>query len=461
MSLRKQSAKAARRPDGPEDSVPAGRASSTSPWLPPPAIPITGTLDQFYARRRLIYIAVTLSGFLYYPTYKAWALVSPHFLADLALDKSAVGKLSSTLALSYAVSKFAVAPLADWMNLRLMSCLGLVLVALCGLGFASATSLNMMLLAWVGNGLFSGAQWPPVSKLLIYWLAPNERGTWWGIASTARPASGVVLALALPLLAESYGWRVAVAVPALLGLVGAVMLYVLVRDTPQELGLPTPFPSPAAPAKPAEASVAATGSDRSPLIEVFSYPSIWLLNAACALNIAAKSSVNDWLVLWLVEARGYDRGAAAGLTSYLEIGFSAGSLLSGWVSDRYLHGSRNAVNLYGQLVASLAITMLFFGPTVAPALTLPVLIFVFGACINTPGTLIGMVASENVPPRLAATACGVVGGFGYLGAAAVGLGLGSVTQSAGWNTGLALLAGIAILCNAALLPLWWNEQRKR
>merc|ERR1711916_15972 len=186
-------------------------------------------------------------------------------------------------------------------------------------------------------------------------------------------------------------------------------------------------------------------------------PSMWWLNIACALVLAVKVALGDLIVLWLVEERGYTGAAAGGVVFWLEVGFGAGSLTCGWLSDKFCGGSRSLVNLVAQGAATAALAILFLGPPPAPSLTVPALVFLVGAGINMPATLIGMVASEKVPPSLAATACGIVGGVGYLGASLCGYPLGNLVVVYGWEFARIVLVCVSGLGALALLPLYWSD----
>ncbi|KNC51704.1 regulatory protein UhpC [Thecamonas trahens ATCC 50062] len=403
------------------------------------------------ARRRAV-AGMCVAGMAYYTAWKSWAFVGKEIMAELEVDKAALGSLSSALILAYAASKFVVAPLADTVDVRLMLAGGLAASALVALAFASVSSLPLMVLLWAGNGLLNGAWWPPCGKLLIFWFPPDQRGTWWGVVSTTRPLAGALLAFIVPPLAATYGWRMAIAIPSVVSLLAAGLVLAWTAPPPATAGEQSAASPVKVTAKKAAVKEAVSGNASS-VSALLTNPSMWWLNLACAFCLAVKVALGDWLVMWLEEKRGFDKASAAALIFWLEVGYGSGSLTCGWISDTFCGGSRAKVNLWAQVVASAALGWLFYGPLPAPQLSLPAVVFVFGAAINMPATLIGMVASEKVTPSLAATACGIVGGVGYLGASLCGFPLGALVQAYGWPMAETLLVTFSVGAAIAMVPL--------
>jgi sugar phosphate permease len=72
--------------------------------------------------------------------------------------------------------------------------------------------------------------------------------------------------------------------------------------------------------------------------------------------------------------------------------------------------------------------------------------------------LAGAVAIDRGARRGSATAAGLIGSAGYIGAVLSGWGIGALTQTAGWTVAFRTLAGVAAGALLATLVYWWLER---
>ena len=99
--------------------------------------------------------------------------------------------------------------------------LGLSAVGLVGIG---SGSLAIALVASVSIGAAYGLTNPAASHLLFRFAPKNRQNIVFALKQTGVPLGGILAAVLLPRLAESYGWQVAIGASALLMLVVAVPL---------------------------------------------------------------------------------------------------------------------------------------------------------------------------------------------------------------------------------------------
>ena len=85
-------------------------------------------------------------------------------------------------------------------------------------------------------------------------------------------------------------------------------------------------------------------------------------------------------------------------------------------------------------------------------------LFALGLGINGPKTMLSMAVRDAVPREIAATAGGVFGLVGQLGASASGYGLGHALELYGWGSFVHTLHHATVLLVALLLPpaLWFQ-----
>jgi len=319
----------------------------------------------------------------------------------------------------------------------------------------------LFVLFWGLNGWFQGFGWPGCARLLTHWYSHSERGRWWSFWNTSHNIGGALIPLVIGFCAEWYGWRSAMILTGVICIgVGGFLLNRL-RDTPQSLGLPpierfrNDYPdNKSRHEEERELSV------REILMEhVIKNPFIWILAFSYFFVYIIRQAVNDWTVLYLVEAKNYTQLGSGGIVMWFEVGGFFGSLAAGWASDKIFQGRRGPINILFCLFISLAIAVFAWAP-VSSVLFDSLMLFVIGFLIFGPQMLIGMAAAELSHKKAAATASGFTGTWAYAGAAVAGYPLGLVIQSFGWEGYFFVLTLCGAISSLLLLPLWAVKTRE-
>ena len=390
----------------------------------------------------------------YYFTRKSFTFAMPALMQDLHLGKAELGFLGSVLSITYGLSKFLSGILADRSNPRYFMGIGLILTGIFNIFFGWSSSVVLFALCWGLNGLFQGWGWPPCARLLTHWYSQKERGTWWGFWNTSHSVGGAIIPLLAAFCAQFWGWRYAMYVPGVMCMGMGFFLINRLRDTPQSLGLPSiekfrdDYPT---------AKHEAEKEDLSwkEILKTYVLKNkfIWILALAYFFVYVIRTAINDWSVLYLVEAKGYSLAAAGFCVCWFEVGGIFGSLTAGWASDKIFKGRRGPINVLFSLAVIFAVAGLWFSPPGAVAVD-AILMFTIGFLIFGPQMLIGIVAVELSHKKAAASANGFVSWIGYLGAASAGYPLGKMAQVWGWYGFFASLAICGAACVLLLLPLW-------
>jgi OPA family glycerol-3-phosphate transporter-like MFS transporter len=207
-------------------------------------------------------------------------------------------------------------------------------------------------------------------------------------------------------------WRWVFWIPAFVATLFAILLAVFVKDTPEEAGFVGVMG--------AEADHQQTEAKTGMGIvfrQVFFNPVVWIIAAAYACTGVVRQSIDQWFPRYLSEVRHLDfTSGAFQLTGFL-IPFvaSAGSLLSGYISDRCFQGRRAPVAM-GIYVIEVAVILL-----AAQARTTPMIVTAFVAIAftaNSTHSLLGPAAAMDIGGRQAAAfASGVIDSFQYFGPA--------------------------------------------
>jgi OPA family sugar phosphate sensor protein UhpC-like MFS transporter len=405
--------------------------------------------------RYRIFFGMYFGYALYYFTRKSFTFAMPALQSELGLGKFELGLLASILSLTYGTSKFVSGILGDKSNPRYFMAIGLILTGIFNILFGMSSVFWAFAIFWGLNGWFQGWGWPGCAKLLTHWYSQSERGRWWSSWNTSHNLGAAIITIIVPTCAELFGWRCAMYVPGIIAILGGFYLMVILRDTPQSMGLPKiekyrdDYPTDAS-----RLEEKSELTSREILVQyVLKNKYIWILAIAYFFIYVIRTGINDWSMLYLVEVKGYSNFTAGGCVGMFELGGFLGSLAAGWSSDMLFKGRRTPVNILFTLGVLVAI--LGFQSYVGTAAFVDAsFLFLFGFFIFGPQMLMGVAVAELSHKKAAATATGFSGCFAYLGAAAAGAPLGAITKHWGWNSFLYTLCACAVIATLLLLPLW-------
>jgi sugar phosphate permease len=256
----------------------------------------------------------TTCAFLYGLPFLIPALQTDH---DLSLTSASLLISAPLLGLLCALIAWGAA--ADRFGERIVMTIGLALT-----GVLLLASLALPGFVLFGAGLLlAGAASASVNaasgRVVLGWFSAKERGLAMGIRQTAQPIGVGIAAATLPPLAGHFGFTAAIALPAALCLLSAVLVWFVVVDPPRP---------------PRTVSAAAspyTGTFATTLIR---------LHTASAMLVVPQFVSATFAVTYLVSARDWSPIAAGQLVAVVQAVGAAGRILAGVWSDRA--GSRMA-----------------------------------------------------------------------------------------------------------------------
>src|SRR5206468_223572 len=210
--------------------------------IPAIALPVESVAAAYRNRRARVFIGIFAGYAAYYLVRNNLALAIPDILREHPQYTNAQLGLGLTgLSISYGVSKFLMGSVSDRSNPKYFLPVGLLLS--CAIIFASGifkaiyASLALVVVLQIVNGWVQGMGWPPCGKTMVHWFSTNERGlvvSVWNVAHNV--GGGLVASLALFGVALFGDWGAKFYVNAAIAAVIAVIVFVLLRDTPQSVG---------------------------------------------------------------------------------------------------------------------------------------------------------------------------------------------------------------------------------
>ncbi|MBO5962305.1 MAG: MFS transporter [Alistipes sp.] len=248
-------------------------------------------------------------------------------------------------------------------------------------------------------------------------------------------------------------WQWAFWIPGLIALVGALGLFVFLRDTPKSVGLPE-----------LESSKTSLDAEDTPAARrayvqkmVYKNPIVWALSIANFFVYVVRFSVLDWGPKFLTEACNMTFEQAAAAVGAFEIMAIVGTLVAGWATDKFFAGRAHRTCMWcmvGAGAAMGAFYMFYLHPGMVPGWALIAVLAMAGFFIYGPQALVGIAVSNQATKKAAGTANGLVGIFGYLSTAVSGVGIGWLADNYGWNYVFVSVIAMAIIGILIFMAIW-------
>lgn len=408
----------------------------------------TSQAAEFAYWQRRILVSAMFGYVMFYFVRKNISVAAPVMYASLGITKSQFGMFLTLHGLVYGVSKLCNGIVGDRVNARWFMVTGLVFCGAINIVFGLSASVLSLGVLWMLNGWFQGMGFPPCARLMTHWFSPREFATKMAIWNTSHSLGAGLVFILCGYLAP-IDWRLCFFVPAGIVLFGAAWLAIMLRDTPESLGLP-----------PVEGT-ADYKHDAEPLRSslsrlVFSNPYIWLLSFANFFVYAVRYGILDWGPTFLKEARGINLSNATWIVAAYEGSGLLGILCGGWITDR-VFGGRAARACFFFMICCTGALLMFWGLPNQSWISSTILLCLAGFFIYGPQSLIGTAAANLATKRAAAASVGLTGLFGYSSTTLSGWGIGKLVDRSGWDAGFMVF----IVCSAAgilLFALCWRAK---
>lgn len=293
--------------------------------------------------------------------------------------------VSVNLALYGLTAPFAAA-LMDRYGIRRVVAVALTVIASgAGLTVFMDSAWQLMLCWGLLVGLGSGSMALAFAATVTNRWFTVRRGLVTGILTAASASGQLIFLPVLSWLVEHHGWRPASVTVALAALAVVPFVWLLLRDHPADVGL-APYGSDTYVEKPAPVPGAAARALKVLVSAVRTGP-FWLLAGTFAICGASTNGLIQTHFVPAAHDHGMPVTAAAGLLAVIGVFDVAGTIFSGWLTDRF--ESRRLLATY---YALRGISLLFLPMLLAPSIHPPMLFFI---------VFYGLDWVATVPPTLA------------------------------------------------------------
>jgi predicted MFS family arabinose efflux permease len=370
-----------------------------------------------YYQSLLVAILCLNFGVLFFDR-NALNFLMPFVQPDLLLSNTQVGLLASAFSLTWAIAGILIGGLSDRTGMRKPILIFVtILYATCSALSGVAASFVMLFAVRLLMGIAEGGVLPISQALTVAEVAPERRGLAMGFMQNfgSNLLGSTAASLLLVPFATAFGWRNALFLAAVPGLICALLIWISVREPRRE-------------ARPAGAT-----AEHLSFGQAFTHRNILLCALISILLVSHLVICFAFMPLFLIRIRAFDPQTMSWLIGTLGVSAAIAGFAAPGISDRV--GRKPVMILVCLSGIILPLGALYFEGSVW---VLAAIFFVGWTVVGAFPLFMATIPSETVDARHTATALGLIMGLGE--------GLGGVVSPA--------LAGMAADRFGLQAPLW-------
>ena len=315
----------------------------------------------------------------------------PNLMSAYGVTAGGLAAMSAAYYYIYTPMQLPVGILMDRYGPRRLLSLAVLMCAVGALVMAGILSLPAATIARLLMGFGSAFAFVGVMKLAAHWLPPARLAMISGISTTLGMVGAIVGDTALNSLVYNVGWRESWFIAGIVGLILALVMWLVIRDNPQHKRL--------APGMKRETRT--WGQAWKYLLSIAKNFQFWvngLIGGLLFLPLTVFGAL--WGVPFLEQAYGIPHQAAGEAISMLFIGVAVSGPILGWLSS-YIK-RRKIVLMVGSLGATICFGILLYSPQLS-IVSINVLLFLIGAFVAAE-ILVFAIGCEISSPKAAGTA---------------------------------------------------------
>lgn len=378
-----------------------------------PAIPLKQyTEAMFKSTRMKSFWAFSFAYAIYYVCRLSFNVAKPALVNNNILTPTELGVIGSAIFVTYAVGKFVNSAIADHSNIVRFLSIGLFFSAIANFAMGMTTSAVVLTVIWGFNGWVQSMGVGPCVVALSRWYDDKERGSYYGFWSVAHNVGEGITFVVTAAIITTFGWKFGFTFAGIMGMLGVLVAVMFMKDSPAACGFAPIIPQTTEKAE----------MDNKEVLKhqwaVVKNPAIWILAVASCCMYIARYGVNSWGVFFLENGKGYTTLEAASIVSVNSIVGIIGTIASGWLSDRFLSGKRNVMTVVVSLINAISLAAFLFAPAGNAWFSI-IALSVFGITLGIQLCFLGGLLATDISHKSASgIALGMMGVFGYAGAAA-------------------------------------------
>lgn len=335
---------------------------------------------------------------------------------DLNISYTRIGLITSLFYLMYTIGQIPFGWLGDQYGPRKIITVGGIGSAASGMLLFASGSPGILYAVFAVNGIMQSSGWGPSVKLLVNWFSGSHFGFVLGTFTTSISLFTALSYFLAGYLGETYGWRTAIIVPAIILLLCSSLFWCIVRDRPQSHHLEEFSEAP---------KINHLYNDFRMLM---GSRQMWIafLSFSCLMYI--QYGVTIWLPTYLQGRYDISTIQASAIASlYFIIGLLARPL-GGYISDRYFHGRRKPIICFGMISMDLFMLGLCISADIRSSV---IFITMSGFCFQLFSFLFFTIPERVLPDNLISTGSSFLDMGGHIGSLFAMLSSGWLLDSTG------------------------------
>ncbi len=424
-------------------------------WGPEPS-------SRFH-RHRLFLTVLLFIGYVGYYFCRVTLPVALPVIGDIfQYSHTETGLILSAYYTLYAVAKLANGFLGDRIGGKVMLLVGIAGSVACNIAFGFGRELTFFVLIWATNAYFQSMGWLSIVPIMARWYTSRETGRVMGVMSLSYQIGDFVARTSAAFLIVAIGWSgLFWTHAAFLALVG-IALATFVKPSPARQGLPDidEYAAVIASGDPQEPGAASRRHEELParteanrwLRGMLSNKWFWVVCLSYLFLSIIRYIFWGWSVDYLMQS-GAGIGTAALTSAIFPLLGSAGSITTGWISDRM--GARRGPVLAIMGVLLTGSLYLFSQVPGDETMWLMISLGLVGFTLYGPYSLLaGAVAMDFGWKYSSATAAGIIDAVGSVGAILTGVGMGFLIDTYGWQDAFNIILVMAVVSSFLNFTLW-------
>ena len=412
----------------------------------------------FRQRRGLNWAFLGLLYTSYYMCRYNFSIANSSISTEFGFSTGDMGWIITLNLLAYGLGQIVNGLITDKIGGRKAMLIGAAATIIMNILFGVASFwglFGLFLGIWSVNGYVQSFGSPGMVKINAAWFERRERGRFAGIYGFMINLGRFGIFKLGPALLAGFSifgmiaigplhWRWLFWAPSIICAFVAVCVYFIVKETPEEAGF---FHM-------EEGKVVAEdgGPAENPrsqvwivFIKMITNPAIWVTAGAYACTGAVRQAIDQWFPRYMQEVhlQNLDGSRFQWLGFLIPFVASAGSLMSGYISDLFFKSRRAPVAAALYVVETIIILSAAQFTSVNAAILFFVLI---SFTANSTHSLLGTAAAMDIGGRkMSGFSSGLIDSCQYFGGSLAGIVVGKLIDHAGWETFFYFMAPFGII----------------
>lgn len=302
----------------------------------------------------LVVLSASLLFFYYFIQMNMLNTIGEYLIKEFSLNSEQASQIFAILTNGNVLFLLPAGILLDRFSSKKLLVIAFFMAVIASYLFAVTNSFGTMKICRFIIGAAAAFSFLAPVKIASRWFRPKQMALVVGMVVTMAMLGGIVAQTPLSMLVNKFGWRTALKLFSLLGLIMVLVQTVVVNDAPKGFSCDNPK----------------AGEDRNlsdffkSLGRVVANSQNWLAGLYISLaNLPVFILGGAWGVQYLVQARSFERIDASNVVSMIFLGMIFGSPAAGWISDKL--GARKLPMIIGAILLVLVVLAAMFAPNLS------------------------------------------------------------------------------------------------